>query len=482
MGESRNEQALRALTGRVIDGRYLLERVVGSGGFAVVFRASHLRFQRPVAIKMLGIGSGATRDERRNIVASFLAEGKLLFELGGLHPSIVRVFETGTVECADGTTPYLAMEWLDGLPLDREIERRREHRARTLDEVMALLDEAVRGLSAAHRKRIAHRDIKPANIFLSVKDERVSAKLLDFGVAKAFGESVTQADAYDDTGCARSSFTPAYAAPEQWLRRLGATGPWTDVHALALVLTELLCGRRAFDGNGAELMAQCLDVIRPTPRALGVEVSDEVERVFAQALALKPRERFADADEFWSALRRASSAGGVALRAAPAPQPLASRPNDARAPRRIEPTRVRRGTRRLVRAASAILLVTLLVGGHRLSRQRTASEQVPLPVTTVMASTATAERVPLQVAPLREWSPSRAERGPEAASACNTSSRPAPAAKRRPLAPLSSAESPRAEPPAPSASSYSADSDMAYPQARSMSGDLLHDEELKRRH
>jgi serine/threonine protein kinase len=299
-----------ALCGRIVDGRYLLERIVGSGGFGVVYRATHLRFDSPIAIKVLRLRRHHDTAERRRFLERFVAEGKMLFNLGALHPSIVRVFEAGTVECADGSAaPYLAMEWLEGVPLDREIERRRElgQASMGLEEMVDLLDPAAQALAVAHRSKIAHRDIKPGNIFLCRQNERITSKLVDFGLAKAVDESATTTSMFAETGGQDVSFTPSYGSPEQWLRRLGATGPWTDVHALALVCAELLSGKRAFQGDSAQLMAACLDqAFRPTPRALNAEVSDAVEAVFLKALALEPRQRFGDAASFWRALRAAA--------------------------------------------------------------------------------------------------------------------------------------------------------------------------------
>jgi serine/threonine-protein kinase len=148
---------------------------------------------------------------------------------------------------------------------------------------------------------VVHRDIKPSNVWLGP----TGSKLLDLGIAKVISDAVSPEERHQDSAFGRTPFTPAYAAPEQWDRRFGATGPHTDVYSLALVLMELLAGRRALDGeNSSQLMAACLNLrFRPTPRSLGVEVSDETEATFTRALTIDPRLRYPDAGSFWNALR-----------------------------------------------------------------------------------------------------------------------------------------------------------------------------------
>src|SRR5690606_33454978 len=101
-----------------------------------------------------------------------------------------------------------------------------------------------------------------------------------------------------------SAFSPAYAAPEQWSpKRLGQTGPWTDVWGLGLCLVEAMKGDDALTGEQAEMMSAALDPEhRPTPRSQGVLVSDAVERVFTRALAVDPRSRYGSIAEFWDDL------------------------------------------------------------------------------------------------------------------------------------------------------------------------------------
>ena len=151
---------------------------------------------------------------------------------------------------------------------------------------------------------IVHRDLKPENIFVAnVAGEQV-IKILDFGIGKAKSVASQVAGRASQSHSQLTSFTPAYGAPEQWVpKRFGQTGPWTDVWGLALTTVEVLAARPIIDGDQAAMMGTVLDPARrPTPRTEGLVVSDEVEAVFARALALDPRDRYADAGAFWNDL------------------------------------------------------------------------------------------------------------------------------------------------------------------------------------
>jgi serine/threonine protein kinase len=326
------------LCGTVVDGRYLVERVVGAGGFGVVYRAQHLRFESPVALKVVRPPAPLAAARAADFAERFLFEGKLLFSLSALHPSIVRVFEMGTLELAgQAGAPYLALEWLEGQSLEDALGERRAAGGgpHTFEEMVAMLDGPASALAVAHGKRIAHRDVKPANLFLAQKDGGPFTKLLDFGLAKAMGDCASTSEMFADSAFIDRAFTPSYAAPEQWLERLGASGAWSDVYSLALVAVELLSGRRPLAGaNAQQLMAACVDPgFRPTPRSLGVPVSAPVEAVFARALRVDPRERFRDVGEFWRALRELPSEGQR-----PAALTLPASLLPARAPRPLDPT------------------------------------------------------------------------------------------------------------------------------------------------
>ncbi|WP_437874837.1 SUMF1/EgtB/PvdO family nonheme iron enzyme [Sorangium sp. So ce513] len=326
--------------GATIGGKYRLDAVVGEGGFGVVYRAHHLGLDEPVAVKCLKQLGSLAPAERASFQRMLLDEGRLLHRLSRADAGIVQALDAGAAVSPSGEwTPYLVLEWLDGAPLDRDIAERRARGepARPLAEAVALLAPAARALEAAHAQGVAHRDVKPANLFLAEIGGRRTMKVLDFGIAKVLGElsSVTQAMA--QTGSALRAFTVHYGAPEQFHNRFGATGPWTDVFALGLVLIEVASGNRALLGSDVtQLYIAATDpAIRPSLRGAGVSAPDAVEAVVRRALAVDPRERYRTAGELWSALEAAMATAAPAAGAAATPAagaPAASAAGAAAAP------------------------------------------------------------------------------------------------------------------------------------------------------
>ena len=301
-----------SIVGSIIAEKYRIERLVGEGGFAVVYRAQHTIWNQPVAIKFFNGLSSAPIDQREEFKSQFIQEGALLTELSSQTASIVQARDVGEYTSPYGQwMPYMVLEWLDGVALDELLERERVGGSGPwhIEQVVMLLSQVANALDVAHGKGIAHRDIKPANIFVLGEQPRLSAtlKVLDFGVAKMMSDNTQLKAAMAKTGMNITSFTPQYGAPEQFSRSYGATGPWTDVYALALVAVEMLIGKPALDGEDIVQLAFSTSnpERRPTPRSLGVQVSDAVESVFATALAINPHDRYARAREFWSALEQA---------------------------------------------------------------------------------------------------------------------------------------------------------------------------------
>lgn len=302
------------LLGSTLAGKYDVQKLVAETEFSVVYRAHHRIWRRPVAIKafkapMLG------ENARQQLLESFVAEGALLMDLSERCAAVCQARDVASVITENGDwLPYMVLEWLEGEPLDVMLmkERARGAMPRTVAQAMRLLDPVAQALSLAHERGIVHRDVKPGNVFVlaDAAFDGSGCKLIDFGGAKVAGIA---AGPWRD-GIAARLFTPAYAAPEQFLSHpggqaeLGATGPWTDVFALALVFVEMVTGRKPRqDDTVAQLALSAWDLdVRPTPRTLGATVSDEVEHVVARAVALWPQDRYANACAFWSALRAAA--------------------------------------------------------------------------------------------------------------------------------------------------------------------------------
>jgi formylglycine-generating enzyme required for sulfatase activity len=299
------------LVGRTIADKYAVETVVGEGGFATVYRAMHLIWKRPVALKVFKALSDFSEKDRQKLLDEFIQEGALLADLSARTAAIVQARDIGTLE-VEGKPgiPYMVLEWLEGETLEAMLvsEKAKGLPLRTAAEAVQLLDPAGEALALAHRKGIAHRDMKPGNVFV-IGDARgeCAVKLLDFGIAKVVSDAQKMAGSFTKTSGQVTSFTPAYGAPEQFSRTHGATGPWTDVFAMALIVAEVLTGKEPLEGDDFLQLAvsSASPDRRPTPRALGATVSDAVEAVLAKAVAVKPGDRWQSAGDFWNALRQA---------------------------------------------------------------------------------------------------------------------------------------------------------------------------------
>jgi formylglycine-generating enzyme required for sulfatase activity/serine/threonine protein kinase len=303
------------LVGVTIAEKYRLEECVGLGGFAAVYRSTHLTWQRAVAVKVFREMDRMTPEAREQLVKNLVQEASVLAELSERDATICQARDVGTVTTADGHFyPYLVLEWLDGTTLERVLkdERAKNAQMRLLSDAIAFLAPVARALALAHKRGVAHRDVKPANIFvMGNAGGEHSLKLLDFGIAKVVDDLQNSQEAFSETQGAGSAYTPTYAAPEQFSRKFGSTGPWTDVYALALILTELVSNRAPLEGETlAELAFASIDPSRrPTPRARGVTIAEPVEQVMLKALAVDPKMRFPTVGEFWDALMLAAFEG-----------------------------------------------------------------------------------------------------------------------------------------------------------------------------
>lgn len=308
----RDESDPLGLVGHSLDDRYLVESFTAEGGFAYVYKAQHVLWRRPVAVKVFKRRL-ADNDELRR---AFVKEGALLNELSRRTTAIVQSHDIGTFASPRlGPLLFTVLEWLDGRTLADVVAL--DPGPWSLARVLEILGPVAEALAVAHSAGIAHRDVKPRNIFLLDAAQGPSApvvtahgghqvKLLDFGIAKVAAE---RGRGFDSTGGRLAAFTVDYAAPEQAVRTLGPSGPWTDVYSLAFVCAERLLGRHPYgDQDIMDVMRRLKDPTqRPTPGALGVSVSPAVEAVFQRALMHEPRARYAHAQEFWTALQQAAA-------------------------------------------------------------------------------------------------------------------------------------------------------------------------------
>lgn len=424
--------------GETIEGKYRVDALVGEGGFGVVYRAHHLGFGEKVALKCLRVPERLGEKQRERFFESFLAEGRLLHRLSRVTAGIVQALDVGAaVAPSRDWTPYIVMEWLEGKSLEDDLEEREASGAggRTLQEAIAILDPVARALAVAHEQGIAHRDVKPANIFLAEMGDRRAVKVLDFGIAKVIGDAATTSRGFDTTGESLTAFTAHYGAPEQFSRRYGATGPWTDVFALSLLLVELVRGKRSLEGvDAAELFVSAADPKhRPTFKQLGYEAPEALEPVMLRALEVDPKLRYRTVQEFWQDVLVASGQIGVtpspplpdvavrpplsskleagpqsleeAVRLAepesvpPSGAPFVERRRSPQASTELSSTTpapgtppARRGTVALVAALATCLGVALAVAGSLLLRERgAASDPSAVPSVTLAPSVTASE-------------------------------------------------------------------------------------------
>ena len=295
------------LKGRLLEGRYRLDAPIAEGGFGVVFEGIHLALNAKVAVKILRYPVAATAAQRQHLLSQFVAEGQLLAKLR--HPSIVSALDVGTFDLAGERTAFLVLEWCGGRDLHDDLRARRGRGGRSVASVWRLLSPICDALAHAHATGCVHRDVKPANVMLV---DGGATKLIDFGIAKETPAGEAVGSGATRTQSTHRAFSLHYAAPEQLAG--SKTGPWTDVHALGLLFTELLVDTPPY-GEGDVPLA-VIDANRPTPAAFGVDVGPW-EPILRRAVSAKPADRQRDAGALRGELEEAlAEAARVQARAA----------------------------------------------------------------------------------------------------------------------------------------------------------------------
>ncbi len=274
------------LVGRVLDDKYRLDEQLGEGGMGMVYRATHLLIDRPVAVKVLN--TRFVEDEAAR--ARFRREARAAGSLQ--HPNVAAVTDFG--QTSDGLV-YIVMELLEGrslrdvLMLEAPLDVAR---------AVSLMLQVAAAVAAAHEGGIIHRDLKPGNIFIAQRRSSPPVvKVLDFGIAKLAADAVEDAETHALTQTGVMIGTPRYMSPEQCD---GAKlSPAADVYSLGIILYEMLTGVTPFNGTTPIAVAVQHSSKPPRrPRELRPAIPAALEAVVLRALAKNPEERPADASEF----------------------------------------------------------------------------------------------------------------------------------------------------------------------------------------
>ena len=264
--------------GSVVDGRYRVERRIGSGGMADVWLADDLHLPRRVALKVLH--AHFARDPE--FIERFRREAESAAALQ--HTNIVPIFDRGQVE----DTYYIAMAYLDGSTLRELINI-----GLTPVESVAIVRQILEAAGFAHSHGVIHRDLKPLNVIV---DSSGKATVTDFGIARAGASDMTEAGSVMGTA--------SYLSPEQ--AQGVEVGPESDLYSVGVVLYECLSGRVPFEGETAVAVALRQATEDPLPpSAYNPSVSPALDAVVMRALARNPVNRFPDAYTFIDALDQA---------------------------------------------------------------------------------------------------------------------------------------------------------------------------------
>jgi len=307
-------ERLQARIGTTVNNKYKLDALLGLGGMAAVYAATH-RNGGKVALKVLHVELSRMEDIR----ARFLREGYVANKVG--HPGVVRVTDDDVAP--DGCV-YLVMELLEGRTL--ELHRQQAGGRLPIAEALALVGDVLDVLASAHTNRIVHRDIKPDNVFLTNAGK---TKLMDFGIARLL-------DASQATGAGALMGTPAFMSPEQAGGRNKEIDARSDVWSVGALLFVLLTGQDVHRAKtGPEQMIYAATQPARSITTVMPELAAEVAHVIDVALAFDMRSRWQTAAAMRNALRYA--AGRTSNLPEPAESPSIERISAPNPPAGVQP-------------------------------------------------------------------------------------------------------------------------------------------------
>ncbi|MCI0676007.1 MAG: serine/threonine-protein kinase, partial [Phycisphaerales bacterium] len=301
-------------------GPYRVVDVIGEGGFGVVYRAEQeYPVRRPVAMKILKSGMGS-----RQVIARFDAERQALAMME--HPGIARVFDAGQTEAALGSRPYFVMEFVTGAPITQYCDERTLTTSQRLELFMCVC----RAVQHAHQRGIVHRDLKPSNILVADVDGKPAPKIIDFGIAKATQQPLTERTLV--TEARQMLGTPQYMSPEQADSDGRDIDTRSDIYSLGVVLYELLTGMTPLEVPSLRIASysQMQQMIREQPAerpsarltrsgeasrsvaarqktdvaALRRQLRGDLDWIVLKALEKDRERRYASASEFADDVRR----------------------------------------------------------------------------------------------------------------------------------------------------------------------------------
>ena len=264
-------------------GQYQIQRVLGTGGMATVYAALQRQPRRTVAVKVLRTEVASEATLRR-----FKREVEILGRLR--HPCIAQVFEAGTFDDGEGSSLYLAVEYVPGA---KTILEYAEAKQLELADRLKLFIKVCSAAEHAHKQRVIHRDLKPNNILV---DSSGRLKLIDFGVAHAADPDLGERTRHTETG--QLLGTIQYMSPEQVDATLSDIDPRSDVYALGVVLYELLTGRHPYELEGLRIHEALRVILTRPPRPpsdVAPQLRGDLETIILKALAKDRRQRYRDA-------------------------------------------------------------------------------------------------------------------------------------------------------------------------------------------